>query len=438
MADNMADNMVDVEKNNMKETYKSRSLPTQLQVIPKPILQKLQDDIDNPINVIVDNKEYTETEIKNHVSKYKCLNRDVFEAFYEDYIDFKSYINDILKSNFNHTILQSTDDDSQEQEPQQQEDNDMINTTNELNGKIQLLQEENNRLKQENKTFLKIIKLIPQQSKQVKDLDNETHWKVVRLKQKCPETFHNTEINNTVPLRLSNSFQSLEQETDFSRVLNSPEEKKDLVNTNRKDNQNKTYLKNHKEVKTTKKIVPGNRSYAETTTYGRKVLFIGDSHVNRINRRKLNYSFSKRAKCILKPFRGAKIEDLEHYIIPNLQQQNPDIVVIHVGSNNVSYNYLDGDARSLAANVVKIGKKCIEYGVAHVVISGIFVKDSIRLSAFIRKVNNELCELCSTNNFHFVSNDNIIRKDLCGDGTNIFVGNIVNYLNRNILGINQY
>ena len=57
----MADNMADVEKNSMKETYKSRSLPTQLQVIPKQILQKLQDDIDTPINVIVDSKEYTET-----------------------------------------------------------------------------------------------------------------------------------------------------------------------------------------------------------------------------------------------------------------------------------------------------------------------------------------------------------------------------------------
>ena len=65
----MADKIVDVEKNNMKETYKSRSLPTQLQVIPKPILQKLQDDIDNPINVIVDNKEYTETEIKKSCLK---------------------------------------------------------------------------------------------------------------------------------------------------------------------------------------------------------------------------------------------------------------------------------------------------------------------------------------------------------------------------------
>ena len=57
--------MADVEKNNMRETYKSRSLTTQLQVIPKPILQKLQDDIDNPINVIVDNKKYTETDKKS-------------------------------------------------------------------------------------------------------------------------------------------------------------------------------------------------------------------------------------------------------------------------------------------------------------------------------------------------------------------------------------
>ena len=34
----------------------------------------------------------------------------------------------------------------------------------------------------------------------------------------------------------------------------------------------------------------------------------------------MNYSF-KRAQCVVKPFSGAKTEDLEHYVIPNLKQQ---------------------------------------------------------------------------------------------------------------------
>ena len=42
---------------------------------------------------------------------------------------------------------------------------------------------------------------------------------------------------------------------------------------------------------------------------------------------------------------------------------------------------------------------------------------------------------CEENGFHFVSNDNILRKQLCKDGvhltdegTNIFAGNIVDYI----------
>ena len=97
-----------------------------------------------------------------------------------------------------------------------------------------------------------------------------------------------------------------------------------------------------------------------------------------------------------------------------------------------------------AENTVEIGKKCVEYGVGHVVISSIFVKESIRLSSLIRRINDAFCELCSTNNFHFISNDIIFRKHLCGDGvhlreigTDTFASNIVHYTNRNILGINQ-
>ena len=47
---------------------------------------------------------------------------------------------------------------------------------------------------------------------------------------------------------------------------------------------------------------------------------------------------------------------------------------------------------------------------------------------------------CEKNGFHFVSNDNILRKHLCKDGvhltdkgTNIFAGNIVDYIRHFIL-----
>lgn len=37
----------------------------------------------------------------------------------------------------------------------------------------------------------------------------------------------------------------------------------------------------------------------------------------------------------MKSFGGTKIQDLEHYIIPHLQEKEAHIAVIHIGSNNV-------------------------------------------------------------------------------------------------------
>ena len=82
----------------------------------------------------------------------------------------------------------------------------------------------------------------------------------------------------------------------------------------------------------------------------------------------------------------------------------------------MSYNNLDIDTSILAENIIKIGNKYIDYGVEQVVISSIFVKETISVSSLIRKVNDELCFLCSVNKFYFISNDNISRKYLCGDG----------------------
>ena len=92
----------------------------------------------------------------------------------------------------------------------------------------------------------------------------------------------------------------------------------------------------------------------------------------------------------MKSFSGTKIQDLKYFVTPHLEHVKPDIAVIHIGSGNMSYNNLDINVSILTTNIIKIRKKCIDYGAEEVVISSVFVKESIRLSSIIRKVNDEL------------------------------------------------
>ena len=59
----------------------------------------------------------------------------------------------------------------------------------------------------------------------------------------------------------------------------------------------------------------------------------------------------------MKSFSGAKIQDLEHYVAQHLEYDKPDITIMHIGSNNVSYKNLDIEASVLAENFIKIGNK---------------------------------------------------------------------------------
>ena len=128
-------------------------------------------------------------------------------------------------------------------------------------------------------------------------------------------------------------------------------------------------------------------------------------------------------------------------MIPSLLKEKPDTVVIHVGSNNITHRIFDDcNAAKLADEIIDIGKMCTQYGVKDAIFSSIFVKNSIKLSKMISQVNETVTKKCEENEFHFVSNDNILRKHLCKDGvhltdegTNIFAGNIVDYISHFIV-----
>ena len=87
----------------------------------------------------------------------------------------------------------------------------------------------------------------------------------------------------------------------------------------------------------------------------------------------------------MRSFKGAKIQYLKHYVTPHLEHDKPDIAAIHIGCN-VSYNNLDRGASILAENIIKIRKKCVDYGVEKVVISFVFFKKVLGLAPLLEQL----------------------------------------------------
>ena len=72
-------------------------------------------------------------------------------------------------------------------------------------------------------------------------------------------------------------------------------------------------------------------------------------------------------------------------------------------------------------------------------ISSILIRRNIKLNSVIRKINDELQELCKKYNFNYISNDEIGRSFSCDDGVHlsdngvdILAGNFVNNKNSTI------
>ena len=186
-----------------------------------------------------------------------------------------------------------------------------------------------------------------------------------------------------------------------------------------------------------RRTVPGNSNYASITAHGKKVVVFGDSLVKRIRGREMS-SHVKNGKAFIQYFRGATSKDLYTYVEPTLNNDKPDAVIIHVGTNDVSnLRYQNMEPKELADKIIRIGTKCRENGVNQVFISSIVCRKFFKDNKFIREVNDFLKTFCTEANFIFISNDNITKDFLYNDGvhlldegTNLLVNNFIDNLNK--------
>ena len=82
-----------------------------------------------------------------------------------------------------------------------------------------------------------------------------------------------------------------------------------------------------------KKVQPGNSSYASRVKFGKSVLLVGDSMVGRIKVREFNNAMKEAgltATMRKKFFPGGKAKELAHHITPTLEEQNPDVLILIV------------------------------------------------------------------------------------------------------------
>ena len=90
---------------------------------------------------------------------------------------------------------------------------------------------------------------------------------------------------------------------------------------------------------------------------------MSDSYIRRIKINLFSNSLYE-GKAHLNGFRGANIKRLDHFITPTLVEDRPDIVIIHIGSNDITHNTVDQiNVKDMVNRIVNIGKKCFSPGV---------------------------------------------------------------------------
>ena len=167
-----------------------------------------------------------------------------------------------------------------------------------------------------------------------------------------------------------------------------------------------------------------------------KVFSIGDSQLNRINKKNFWKEF-KGDWVSFKCFAGANTKQLHKYSIPILVDEKPNTSIIHIGPNNITksnYHIIHPD--ELAKRIVNIGLKSKYYGVGRITISSILAKSNNDLNKVKKQINFSLRSLCEAYGFAFICNRNIYRNRLWRDGihlknegTSLLSKNVLEHLN---------
>ena len=159
-------------------------------------------------------------------------------------------------------------------------------------------------------------------------------------------------------------------------------------------------------------VLPGNSSYADITRNGKRVAIISDSMCKHIKLDALNRSLENKT-AYKKIFLGATPADISHYCVRTLEEDSPDIAILHAGTNSIG----KVDPFVIAKDLMKCVERCKSQGCSTVFVSGIV--DRPDFSTEVSTLNNILFHWSFLHGYTFIYNENIRYDCLARDGLHL-------------------
>ena len=232
------------------------------------------------------------------------------------------------------------------------------------------------------------------------EIENQLLKDDVSNKQKFISTIleFNFKLSNNIDINVNREQVVNRKQPPIKESQNDDSNVKDATDIEQHDfNQNKKTTNEHSDKEKTEK----KKQNKDNPSSSKNVY----SMVKNVEGWKLKKSLRQNQNVFVRSFSGAKIKCMKDYVKPCIRENNPEYIILHVGTNELKS---DSTPERIAKSVVDVGKN-IQSDNRTVAISSIVPRnDNFNNKAM--EVNKELCKMCEREKLFFVDNSNINPK----------------------------
>ena len=134
-----------------------------------------------------------------------------------------------------------------------------------------------------------------------------------------------------------------------------------------------------------------------------KIYILGNSMVEHVEGWQLSKLTNQ--KVYVRSFTGAKVKRMKDYVKPRIRENDPDHVIMHVGTNEMNSEL---PPERIEKSVIDVAKN-VKTDTRSVSISGIIPRND-NFNNTVMEVNKELAKMCKREKFQFLEHSNIKPK----------------------------